>query len=120
MNALNLARAALEKNAENVKVLDLSHVSSYADTFVICSGRSTRQVQAIADHLATTLRAEGVRPISLEGYGEGRWVLLDFGHIVVHVFLDELRDYYDLESLWSDAKRVPVPAQLLGPGASLA
>ena len=112
------ARALLDKNAENVRILDLSHVSSLADYFLICSGRSTKQVQAICDSLKDSLN--GTERVRYEGYSEGRWVICDLGDVIAHVFLDELRDYYDLESLWSDAKRIPIPAEYLGSGASLA
>lgn len=112
--ALLCARATLEKSAERVRILDVSELSSFTRYFVICSGRSDRQVLAIAGAVEEELRSKGVRPVSLEGYPEGRWVLIDFGDVVVHVFLDELRDYYDLETLWSDAKSVSIPAEHYG------
>ncbi len=118
MMIFDCAKAALEKNAENIRILDLRHISSFADHFVICSARSNRQVQAICDNIEKTAKEQKIRPLSMDGYSEGRWVVVDIGDVVVHVFLDELRDYYDLETLWSDAKRVPIPAELLGPGAS--
>jgi ribosome-associated protein len=116
--ALISARAAIDKKAENVKILDLTELSGFTDYFVICSGMSDRQVQAICDSVEGSLDAEGVEPLSSEGYGEGRWVLMDFGDVVVHVFLDALREYYDLESLWVDAPRVKIPSEFYGPGAS--
>ena len=109
--ALLCARAALDKKAENVKILDVSMVSGFTDFFVICSGTSDRQVQAIADSVSFQLKKAGRPPYSIEGYGEGRWVLMDFGDFVVHVFLDALRDYYHLEDLWSDAESVKIPAE---------
>jgi ribosome-associated protein len=109
--ALACARASIEKNAESVKILDLTEISGFTDYFVICSGTSDRQVQAIADSVQSSLKAAGRKALSVEGYGEGRWVLLDFGDIVVHVFLDALREYYDLENLWEDAPRIPIPAE---------
>lgn len=105
-------QAAANKKAETIKVLDLKEISSLADYFVICSGQSDRQVQAIADSIMIELKESGYAPISVEGYREGRWVIVDFGDIVVHVFLDALRDYYDIETLWRDAKRVPIPQEL--------
>src|SRR4051794_31498524 len=88
--ALSCARAAINKKAENVKILDLSNISGFTDYFVICSGTSDRQVQAIADSIQDALKDAGRKALSVEGYGEGRWALLDFGDIVVHIFLDAL------------------------------
>jgi len=117
-NALLCARAAIDKKAENLKVLDLTDISGFTDFFVICSGMSDRQVQAISDSVVSSMEAAGHEPVSVEGYGEGRWVLMDFGYVVVHVFLDALREYYDLENLWADAPRVKVPSEYYGPAAS--
>lgn len=116
--ALACARAAIDKKAENVKVLDLTDISGFTEYFVICSGMSDRQVQSIADSVEHEMAAGGHEIISAEGYAEGRWVLMDFGDIVVHIFLDALREYYDLESLWADAPRVKIPSEFYGPGAS--
>ena len=116
--ALECARAAIDKKAENLKVLDLTELSGFTDYFVICSGTSDKQVQAIADSVETFMRQQNVRALSAEGYRDGRWVLMDFGDIVVHVFLDALRDYYDLERLWSEAPRVKIPSEFYGPAGS--
>lgn len=116
--ALYCARSAIDKKAENLKILDLSGLSGFTDFFVICSGTSDRQVQAISDSVVSFMKGNGQKLYSSEGYAEGRWVLLDFGDVVVHVFLDALRDYYDLESLWVDAPRVKVPSEFYGSGAS--
>lgn len=116
--ALVCARAAIDKKAENLRVLDLSDLSGFTDYFVICSGTSDRQVQAISDSVENLMNQQGYETLSIEGYGEGRWVLMDFGDVVVHVFLDALREYYDLETLWSDAPRVKIPSEFYGPGAS--
>ncbi len=105
-------QAAANKKAETMKILDLRELSTFTDYFLICSGQSDRQVQAIADSIAIELKEEGFAPISLEGYREGRWVVLDYGDVVVHIFHDALRDYYDIESLWYDAKKVPIPQEL--------
>src|SRR3954463_5687495 len=94
--ALICARAAIDKKAENVKILDLSQLSGFTDYFVICSGTSDRQVQAIADSVGSVIKKSGHELLSTEGYSDGRWVLIDFGDVVVHVFLDALREYYDL------------------------
>jgi ribosome-associated protein len=77
-----------------------------ADVFVICSGASNRQVAAIADHIRSDLKDRGIKPISVEGLGEGHWVILDYGHIIIHVFYEPIRTFYDLEGLWSDAGRI--------------
>jgi ribosome-associated protein len=109
--SLACARAAIDKKAERVKILDLTEVSGFTDYFVIASGTSDRQVQAISDSVLNAMKTQGRKALSVEGYGEGRWVLLDFGDIVVHVFLDALREYYDLENLWEDAPRVEIPQE---------
>ena len=108
--ALHCAKAALDKKAENVKLLDLTELSGFTDYFVICGGMSDRQVHAIADGVQAALEDAGYELVSVEGYAEGRWVLMDFGDVVVHVFLDALREYYDLESLWADAPRIRLPS----------
>lgn len=108
-------QAAANKKAEGIHVLDLKDVSSITDYFVICSASSNRQAQAVADAIAIELKEEGYAPISLEGYREGRWIVVDYGDVVIHIFQDALRDYYDLEDLWNEAKRVPVPQELYIP-----
>ena len=116
--ALHCARAAIDKKAENVKVLNLTDISGFTDFFVICSGTSSRQVQTIGESVGHVMETGGYELVSSEGYGDGRWVLMDFGDVIVHVFLDALREYYDLESLWADAPRVKVPSEFYGPAAS--
>jgi ribosome-associated protein len=118
VKALECARAAIDKKAENVQLLDLRELSGFTDFFVICSGTSDRQLQSIADGIEFHLRSAGLEALSTEGYAEGRWILMDFGDVVVHIFLEALREYYDLESLWSDAPRVKVPSEFYGPGGS--
>jgi ribosome-associated protein len=87
-------------------LLDVSEISSFADYFLICSGRSSRQVQGIADRLEEALRELGIRPLGVEGRREGHWVLMDYGDVIVHIFYEPTRSVYDLESLWSEAKLV--------------
>jgi len=116
--ALLCAQAAIDKKAENLKILDLSEMSGFTDYFVITSGMSDRQVQAIADAVADVMEVNGSELLSAEGLQDGRWVLMDFGDVVVHVFLDALREYYDLENLWKDAPQVQVPSEFYGPSAS--
>ena len=106
--AVAAARAALEKKAEEVVVLDLRGVSGYTDFLVIGSGTSDRQLEAIAESVEKELAAQGHRVIGSEGQRGGRWVLLDFGDVVVHVFHVDERAHYDLEGLWADAPRVEV------------
>ena len=98
--------AAEDRKAIDLKVLHLEKVSDFTDYFLILSGTSERQVQAIADHVLETLRSDGVRPLHVEGYNRGQWVLLDFGDLVVHVFQEEQRRFYALERLWGDAPDV--------------
>jgi len=94
--------AALDKKAGDLMVLDLTGISDFTDYFLICSGSNERQVQAISDAVVERLRAEGLRPLSVEGRQKGRWVLLDFGSLVAHVFDQKTREFYRLERLWSD------------------
>ena len=101
--ARRAAAAALDKKAEDVVLLDLRDKGTYADFLVICSGTNERQLEAVADSVEESLRAAGQRLIGAEGGRGGRWVLLDFGDVVVHVFHPEERAHYDLEGLWSDA-----------------
>ncbi len=95
--------AALEKKAAELLVLNLSEISSFADYFVICSATSERQSQAIADSLEVRMKALHRTPVSVEGKTSGRWILLDYGDVVFHVFLHEARRFYALERLWGDA-----------------
>jgi len=98
--------AAEDRKALDLKVLHLQQVSDFTDYFVICSGTNERQVQAIADAVQERLRANRVRPLHVEGYNRGQWVLLDYGDLVVHVFQEEPRRFYALERLWGDAPDV--------------
>ena len=102
--------AALGKKASNVVALDVQNLTSFADTFIICSGRSNRQVNAIAEHIQKDLKKHKIKPLSVEGVGDGQWVLMDYGHVIIHVFYDSVRDFYDLEGLWLDARRIETPA----------
>ena len=102
--------AASEKKAENLVVLDLQELTSIADAFIICSGRSNRQVNAIADAIVARLKKNKIKPLSVEGTREGHWILLDYGHVVIHVFYEPVRQFFDLEGLWADAKRITTPA----------
>lgn len=116
--ALLCAQAVIDKKAENVKILDLSELSGFTDYFVICNGASDRQVQTIGQAVGDAMDVQGYELLSAEGLQEGRWVLMDFGDVIVHVFLDALRDYYDLENLWKDAPKIGIPTEFYGQGAS--
>jgi ribosome-associated protein len=107
--ALRAAQIALEKKAGDVVIMDLKGLSSIADFFVICSGGSDVHVKAISKHIEDSLLEESkgeekVKPWHIEGHDTLRWVLLDYVHVIVHVFREETRDYYGLERLWGDAK----------------
>lgn len=114
MRALTLA---LDKKALEPILLDVRQLCSFCNYQLIISGRSDRQVDAIADAIELGLKDEGMRPISTEGARTGQWALLDYGDFVVHVFLHAAREHYDLEGLWNDAPRVPidVPADARAP-----
>ena len=107
--ALLVCRACRDFKAEDPVILNLGQLTSFTEYFVIVSGRSTRQVQAIAEGVIAAIRGSGSRPLSQEGGAEGRWILVDWGDVVIHVFYQPLRDFYDLEKLWGDAKRVRPP-----------
>ena len=107
---LDLARRIVElaedKKAADIVLLDLGELTTLADAFVICSGGSERQLDAIADGIISALRDEGVKPIGREGTPASHWVLLDYGSVIVHIFTPPERDYYQLERHWSAAKIV--------------
>lgn len=99
-------QAVLGKKAVELIVLDVRNLTSVAEAFIICSGRSNRQVQAIAEHTQKELKIKNRRPLSIEGIKEGHWVLIDYGEVIIHVFYEPVRTFYDLEGLWTDARRV--------------
>jgi len=107
--ALECTRAALERKAYDLVVLETTKLTSIADYFVICSGRSDTQVQAIAEAVRDHLLSLGVQPLSTEGIERGQWALLDYGDVVVHVFQVPVRAFYDLDRLWARAPRVALP-----------
>jgi ribosome-associated protein len=104
--AVAAARAAAKKQASDIVILDVHELIVITDHFVIASGSSDRQVKTIVEEVEKALRARAVRPVRTEGEVEARWVLLDYVDVVVHVFAEEEREYYDLERLWRDAPRV--------------
>jgi len=117
--ALRCASSALDKKAYDLVVLETAKHTSIADYFVICSGRSDTQVQAIADGVVDGLAADGVKPLAVEGYEHGQWTLVDFGDVIVHVFYVPVRGFYDLERLWAKAPRVELPEPLSSQARSL-
>jgi ribosome-associated protein len=105
--ARTAARAASAKGGDQTVIVEVGGVLAITDAFVITSGRNTRQVKTIAEEVEAKLKSDGgISPLRVEGLGDSQWVLLDYGDLVVHVFLDETREFYDLERLWSDAPRV--------------
>jgi ribosome-associated protein len=106
--AMRALALALDKKALEPVLLDVRQLCSFCNYQLVLSGRSDRQVDAIADGIALGLKQEGLRPISTEGARSGQWALLDYGDFVIHVFLHSAREHYDLEGLWNDAPRVPI------------
>jgi ribosome-associated protein len=106
--ALAIAQAALDKKAEDVTVLDVRGLTSYADYFVVMTADSERQASAIADAVEQSMKAQGISKVGVEGYEGGRWILVDYGDVVAHVMNRESRGFYDLEGLWADAPRFTV------------
>jgi ribosome-associated protein len=104
-------RAAQDKRATDIRVLDLGGVTSFTDHFVICTGSNSRQNQAIADEIGLRLKDRGELPGGLEGYDQGEWILIDYGDFLVHVFSTKAREYYSLERLWREAKTVEIPVE---------
>ncbi|MBT8345877.1 MAG: ribosome silencing factor [Desulfofustis sp.] len=100
------AQIGTDGKGEDIVILDVRKISSFTDYFVILSGRSTRHVQALAESLEHELRSKRISSSRAEGLSEGKWVLLDFDDVVVHIFYHEQRDFYDLEGLWHDAPRL--------------
>ncbi|TAJ75244.1 ribosome silencing factor [bacterium] len=104
-----LSRFALEKKAYDLILMEVREVTSIADYFIICSGRSDRQVQSIAQGIEENLGAMEMPPLSVEGISRGQWVLMDFSDVIVHIFYQPVREFYDLEGLWGHAPRVELP-----------
>lgn len=106
--SIRCAEFALDKKAEDVRILGIGHLTTIADYMVIANGRSDKQVQAIADSVRQGLKKYG-KVLDIEGMEEGKWVVIDYGDVLVHVFHEELRRYYDLDQLWNMAEDVPLP-----------
>jgi ribosome-associated protein len=108
-------RAAESKKAADIKVLDLTGVTTFADFFVIATAQNAKQAQAITDEVESRLKKMGERPTSIEGYDGGEWILSDYSDLIVHVFSEKAREFYDLERLWRAAKDVEIPPDTADP-----
>ena len=102
-----ICKAASDKKARDIVVMDMQGLMSSTDYFVICSANTATQVRAIADHIEEKLAEQGAAFLHKEGYREGEWVLMDYGDVIAHIFMQEAREYYALERLWGDAKLTP-------------
>jgi len=109
--ALKIAEVALDKKAEEVVIINVSNKVDYTDYLVVCSGSSERQVKHLADEVEARFKRRRIVPFGIEGEKDGKWILMDYGSVIVHVFLRETRQSYDLDGLWLDADRVPVPSE---------
>jgi len=116
--ARRIAAAAVEKKAEELTALDVREVASFADTLLFATGTSDRHVRTITDAILELAKAEGERPLGVEGYDDGRWVLIDLTDVIVHVFQRDVREHYDLERLWSDAEPLDLGPQAARSAAS--
>ncbi|HEX8961171.1 MAG TPA: ribosome silencing factor [Geobacteraceae bacterium] len=108
--AIKCAALALDKKALDVKVLEIGRISSIADYLVLASGRSDKQAQAIADSVRQGLKKFG-KALDIEGVREGKWIVIDYGDVIVHIFQEEMRHYYKLDELWGSAPEVEIPAE---------
>ena len=104
--------ALLQKKARDLTILNVIAVSSFTDYFVICSGGSDRQVQALADAVRENMKKTGITPLGVEGEAIGKWVLIDYADVIVHIFYEPIREFYNLEQLWSDVPRMDVDENL--------
>jgi ribosome-associated protein len=104
--ARRLAEVARDKNAEDVVALEVGALTSFADAFVLATAGSDRQARAVADAVGEAMQQAGAQPLGVEGYEEGRWILIDGGDVIVHVFVREAREHYDLDRLWGDAPKI--------------
>jgi ribosome-associated protein len=115
--ARRLAEAARERSAENVVALEVGALTSFADVFVLATAGSDRQARAVADAVTEAAQQAGVQVLGVEGYEEGRWILIDGGDVIVHVFVRDAREHYDLDRLWGDAPKLPLPEPNVARGA---
>ena len=101
-------KAVTAKKAVDVMALDVRKQTSYTDIIIIAGGQSSRQVTAVGEFVRRELRTQGIKPLGVEGLKEGQWVLMDYGHVVIHLFHEDVRKFYDLEGLWADARRLNI------------
>ncbi|MCX7965847.1 MAG: ribosome silencing factor [Syntrophorhabdaceae bacterium] len=101
-------RYAGEKKAKDILILELKGLTDIADYFLLASGTSERHVRTIAEYIEESMKEAGIKHLYTEGYKEGRWVIIDYNDFVAHIFLEELRELYDLESLWIEAKQIKI------------
>jgi ribosome-associated protein len=111
-NVFTCVNAALEKKAKNIIILSIKDLSSFADYAIICGGGSDRQVQSIAQFIEESMKKAGVLPLGIEGERDGRWILMDYNDVIVHVFYEPVREYYDIEGLWADAPRMEIAEEI--------
>lgn len=107
--ALLCAQAALDKKAYDLVILEVTALTSFADYFVICTGRSDVQVQSICRAVEEAIARTGIKPLAIEGFTHGQWALMDFGDVIVHIFYETVREFYNLEKLWAQAPRCALP-----------
>jgi ribosome-associated protein len=112
--SVKAALIANDMKAHDTLILELKGLTIIADYFVICSGESTTQVRAIAEHIESEFKKHAIRPVSIEGFGYAYWVLMDYSDFIVHIFTQETREYYELEKLWLDAPRIAIGLELHG------
>ncbi len=106
--AIKAAKIAIDKKAKDIVVLELKDLSTITDYFIICSGENPAQIKAIAETIKDNFSKNKISPIGIEGLDFARWVLVDYGDIIIHIFSEETRAFYELEKLWIDAPRIPV------------
>jgi ribosome-associated protein len=109
VRALACVNASLERKAKDLTILNVKEISAFADYFIICSGTSDRQVRAITESIQERLKMAGILPLGIEGEASGQWILMDYGDVIIHVFLENIRNFYDMERLWSEAPRMDIP-----------
>lgn len=107
--ALHCAQSALDKKAYDLVAIEVTAFTSVADYLVVCTGRSDTQVRSISEAIKESLSGAGVKPLAVEGFSPGQWVLMDFGDVVVHIFYETVRDFYNLDGLWAHAPKCELP-----------
>ena len=107
--AVRCAQSALEKKAYDLVLLEVTEQTTVTDYFILCTGRSSLQVQSICREIEESLRRAGMRPLAVEGFNHGQWILMDFGDVVVHIFYETVREFYNLDGLWANAPQCTLP-----------